>query len=80
MSMATRLNSLIGRGAKPALKAAKIPEKDLSSMRDKVIGLAAKKRAAAPVIQNTNAQVEGVKKGLAGVKKNQKTFGLPGAK
>ncbi len=81
MSILSRINSIIGFDTpKSAVKGARIPERDMQGMRAKVIGQAAAKRAAAPVIQNTNAQVEGVRRGLQGVKKVQKTFGLPGAK
>ncbi len=52
----------------------------MKGFRNKIVADAAAKRKAAPLIQNTNAQVEGVKKGLMGVKKSQQTFGVPGAK
>lgn len=64
-------------GIKPKSPAkARIPERDLSKMRDMVIGAAAAKRKA-PQAAGSNAQTQSYGKAMNSAFKNTKTFGMP---
>ncbi len=59
------------KAGKTAMAATKIPERDLSGMRDSVLAAAAKKRG-------TNAQTTAYGKAMNSAFKNTKVFGMPG--
>lgn len=72
-------NPFFNKPKATALKA-RIPDRDLSSMRDTVITKAAAKRSTKPVMDDGNAQTKAYGKAMQGAFKNTKTFGIPGAK
>ncbi len=64
-------------GIKPKTPAkARIPERDLSRMRDMVVNMAAAKRKA-PQAAGGNAQTQSYGKAMNSAFKNTKTFGMP---